>query len=357
MLKLFTKYKTVDTNSTIGDHLLCVADSWLYYDSFAKKLRSIHANEIDSKTGLFFFAITEDDVCIQKIHHAIERNGVKWGLATSKMQVIIPCRYETIESFMQNIYVCNDSVYFIRPHERETISFDYGRKNAHRIDSYEITILFSLSKITVGKIGDFCTVQSKGKLGTNQYIISPEGKVFDLGDNRKLISYNKQYMILSLDNVSISMDKKIAQTKMGVYRYLDFETPIIQHQYDFLEFINSNILVAYKNYRFGYIDIEENIIVPIELQDSEEYSIDKKSLSHGMLSVSKFDGFQFKYGFINVRGELVIPIEYDDYKGFYKDGTVKLLQGEQIVSFNTEGKVLGSKNRYFWDFETRIDDW
>ena len=341
----------------LTDKILQISDTWMYYNSEKKCLLPIKLIKCNKSNHLVFFATNENGSDILSDNYSKEQIGVNWGIATHDMQLIIPCKSKTISCIIPNLYMATYNILFIKPLFKARGRFEYYANNDLKLlNGYTIKKISTLGGLDFKVIGDLCIIKTKFMFNKNQIIIASDGKTCELGPSKRLVDYNENYMIITKEDLSREKETKPSST-YALYKYLQLDEPIIPHIYERLEFFNDKTLVAYKNKKFGYIDIEGNIIIPIELEESEKFDIDKKSLSNGMLSVSIFDGCYFKYGFMNIKGELVTPIIYDEYRGFYDDGTAKVLLGSNIITIDVNGNCISSESRFFWDYETRYDNW
>lgn len=111
----------------------------------------------------------------------------------------------------------------------------------------------------------------------------------------------------------------------------------IDFLYDELENYNSswNGAKAKVDNKWGYVDEEGNVVVPIEYDDV--YLND-----HGMIRVKKDD----KYGFYNIKDGLTIPIEYDEAYGFASSH-----QNETVAKRSKTWGVINTQNESVLPFE------
>lgn len=101
-------------------------------------------------------------------------------------------------------------------------------------------------------------------------------------------------------------------------------------KYKFLNSIDEKgMIYAKKGEKHGYIDINENILVPFEYDDltvfSEELACAKKNN---------------KFGFINRKGKIVIPFQYDDETYFQKTGLALVKRNKLYGFINKKGKEI-----------------
>lgn len=110
--------------------------------------------------------------------------------------------------------------------------------------------------------------------------------------NVKHIIYNKKhYFIFS---------------KKGVYKIMNSKGEIItSKKYSYLEELTGNRILAKFDKKYGVIDLDENIIVPIKYKSFEKAGKD--------IYITKLNGY---YGIMNSRNEILIENEYDKIKPF-----------------------------------------
>ena len=106
-------------------------------------------------------------------------------------------------------------------------------------------------------------------------------------------------------------------------------------KYSFLNPIDEQgMILAKKDRKEGFIDINENILIPFIYDDVGVFS---KCVDLAPAVKNK------KQGFINRKGEEIIPFEYDytsDVKYFYEPGIAVLLKNEKYGVINAENKII-----------------
>lgn len=67
-----------------------------------------------------------------------------------------------------------------------------------------------------------------------------------------------------------------------------------------------------------------------------------------------------KWGFINTSGEVVVPCKYDEVDSSYKEGSGRLIRGQEVYVFDSNGNLMESytKEEYEEDdyYQTYDDD-
>lgn len=146
-------------------------------------------------------------------------------------------------------------------------------------------------------------------------------------------AYSEYYRILAKDNSSWGFKNKAGEIIIPLGKYA-FLNPIDEQ----------GLILAKKGDKSGYIDINENIVIPFIYDDVGVFS---KSVN---LAPVIRDG---KQGFINRKGEIIIPLEYDakSYTTyFYDSGLAILMKGGKYG-------VIGPKNNIIIPFKYDKIEW
>ncbi|WP_170860843.1 WG repeat-containing protein [Flavobacterium fluvii] len=100
-------------------------------------------------------------------------------------------------------------------------------------------------------------------------------------------------------------------------------------KYSFLNPIDEEgMIYAQKGNKYGYIDIDQNIIIP--------FIYDELSLFSEGLASAKING---KYGFLNRKGKKIIDFQFDEVDGFYQSGLA-------IVQKNNKYGIITQKGTF-----------
>ncbi|MDL2292574.1 WG repeat-containing protein [Acholeplasma sp. OttesenSCG-928-E16] len=95
--------------------------------------------------------------------------------------------------------------------------------------------------------------------------------------------------------------------------------------------LNSPEIIAAKNEKYGFIDLNGNVVIPLEYDQIEGF------YSNGMAIVKKNN----KYGLINKKNQVEINIEYEDYRSFYFSlDTICLKKDSKWGVLDISGKEL-----------------
>ncbi len=370
------------TEEPCNDCILKLGEDYKYYNHNNARLYPIQIVSTSEDKTLLSFIISENEnmeVSVELFH---EQEGILWGIATGNMKLVIPCT-KHIDKLSDYIYDTDSAVYYIKPVFNPNPTYNrHNKKNI--LSEYKVTSInkFLLSfpyRPTVCMIGDFCEI-STSEFFTETILIDKDGDIHTLESGKKLLGHNRDYMILyykcplgvrkSIPNPHGKWKESLREgnlrslPKIGLYHYLNFKDPIFLGHYSNMEFVTSNIILVQREKQFGLINVEGNIIIPVELDtekilcDYEADYIEWGSISeYGLLAIHKLKEEIDLVGFINKEGHLVIPIDFEEYKGPFADGTVKLLKEDTIITMNAKGELVRSESRYAWKDEARIDNW
>lgn len=125
-------------------------------------------------------------------------------------------------------------------------------------------------------------------------------------------------------------------SKKGSYGFVNSsgDTIISLGKYKFLNPIDEEgMILANLNDKHGYIDINENIIIPFKYDDLSVFN-------YG-LAPAKMNG---KYGYINREGQVIIDFQYDNESHFNKCGLARAKKNNKFGFIDTFGnKILPIK--------------
>ena len=304
---------------------------------------------------LFFTSFYFIVVC-QEVLSPHEKNG-KWGyISLITNEVIIPYQFEIAKTFKKNGFAevkKNNSWGIINKQGKIIIPLKY--------DSIERSNFFPKSGYLVELNGRFGMIDINGSSLIS--IIFPEPPLYY---NRGMFYFqNKNPLTIKGEPFfpnSLKYNNPIFEEffitkkegKLGITNILKNEI-IIPHEYDRIEpvsFCNLEYLKVWKNKKFGLIDINNNIVIPLEfanLYTSPSYNLaavlkDRKwalmNLDGEYYSSFEYDRVQENlgkepfpiskngiWGCIDRKGKTVIPFKYDWVSGF---GNINK-QGGRIV--------------------------
>lgn len=174
-----------------------------------------------------------------------------------------------------------------------------------------IFIVFSLLTVILPL---FCQERNREYAIHNEYATDSIGKsvLKEEVEYRRISNSSSWGFIDSIGNIVIPL---------GKYKFLN---PID----------DEGMILAHKDGKEGYIDINENILIPFIYDDIGVFSN-----SVGLAPAVK----NYKQGFINREGETVIPFEYDHssyVRYFYEPGIAVLLKNGKYGVINHENKII-----------------
>ena len=131
-----------------------------------------------------------------------------------------------------------------------------------------------------------------------------------------------------------SQQKYSRVDKNNFWGYIDNSTKEMKIPLGKYKFLNpmdeENMILAQKDGKDGYIDINDNILIPFIYDDLSVFS------DNGLASAQVKD----KFGAINRKGEIVIPFRYDRLNYFYKSGLAIIIKNGKHGFINKNGKEI-----------------
>jgi len=210
----------------------------------------------------------------------------------------------------------------------------------------------------------------------NCTIYNNDGSVIesDCGSVNHILFNNKHYFIIS-------------KNRGGYYLINDSGENIFSRNYSYIESLTENRLLVKYNKKYGIVDMQENIIVPIKYQKLQKLGnnnmvfISKLNGYYGIIDINNnkqliennCDKFKIihdtimlkrhnKYGLVDMNGELLYDIKYDKIKEFkeyilLEKNNMRMLadfQGKPVTE-NAYKKIkmkrnilYGKNNENFW---------
>jgi hypothetical protein len=150
-----------------------------------------------------------------------------------------------------------------------------------------------------------------------------------------------------LDSAKFQTYKRINGNKTWGFVNQNGDTIIPLNKYKFLNPIDEEgMILAHKNGKDGYIDINEKILIPFEFDDIGVFS-------EGLAPVRKTKNG--KEGYINRKGEIIIDFQFDNASYFYKNGVAEIQIANKIGYINKEGdRIIPAI--YDYGIHTKSDD-
>ena len=333
--------------------------------------------------------------------NAIIKNNGKYGMIKPNGELKVPMEYDYIEYFDTNHL---SSEYY---NARKGKIFHIYNKDLKKIgESYEpIYNDYSVStpqiifKDLKNKYG---MVTSSGELiipfvydeiykieKTHLFIVAKNNKfgiIDDLGKIKTPIIYKELYSLynkfddeLRNKNLFIADDNKI----------IDVNNNIKISGFDSLAgvFYNHNFLIVSKNKKFGIIDVDKKVLLPIEYEEISnwvEYSPENRHLirkngKFGMIESETFKekippvyefvftandrvfaGKDKKYGIIDLNNKIICPFIYDElklipaYRSGFTDYKIYAKKGNEFYEIDFNGKILNSISEKAYKEKTKL---
>lgn len=140
-----------------------------------------------------------------------------------------------------------------------------------------------------------------------------------------------------------------AGKKYGLINYETGET-VIPFEYDRLGDISEDVLYAELNGKYGYIDLNNHVVIPFNFEDAENFS-------EGLARVGVHKGYYNSiigslpynlYGFINKKGEFVIEPKFPDpmLNSLYENGKEEFHEGLVVMGKRVGNNMLAQKFGY-----------
>lgn len=171
-------------------------------------------------------------------------------------------------------------------------------------------------------------------------IIDRDGK-FITNSNNILISVQNNHIYLididSKEGLLTTEGKWIG--KVGEYRYKDkyakmYSQTLKKEKKQFI------VYQGLKDKKYGYLDIDGSLIVPIIYEDAENFS-------QGLAAVKKHG----KWGYVDEKGEEVIDFKFDDASDFEEGSALVTVKGR---SYYIDKK---GKEQFFKTMVKNIEEW
>ncbi len=317
----------------------------------------------------------------------VKRNG-KYGMIKTNGEFKIPLEYDFIEpydthhgSYSEYYNARKGKIYHILNKELKEIGLSYEPVyNDFKIN--DLTIIFRNLKNKLGMVDwqgkvlvQFIYDRMDEIEGTSflRVAIGDKFGVIDKKGTVKIpIKYKEIYSLYDKFD-----DKELQNKKLFIadQKIINIENNIILDGYGTLQpvFYNSNKLIVSKNKKFGIVDVNGKILLPLQYDEisnwveygPEERHIVKKGNFYGMLEYETFKEkipvvYEFgfithnmafakknnKYGIIDLDNKVVCPFIYDDLKpafaySFGNDNDkIYAKKGKDFYEINLQGKIL-----------------
>ncbi|QOW11182.1 WG repeat-containing protein [Kaistella flava (ex Peng et al. 2021)] len=134
---------------------------------------------------------------------------------------------------------------------------------------------------------------------------------------------------------SVTSWNLIQSKKTQKWGFIDNENLIkIPVEYDDLfPFTESNVSYALKNGKYGFINSNNEIVVPFQYQFDNS---NRRIYSFGLMAVRE----NGKFGYVDKAGSLVIPLKYDSGEYFTKNGLAEVSLNKKYGFINRQGQEV-----------------
>lgn len=146
-----------------------------------------------------------------------------------------------------------------------------------------------------------------------------------------ILSITLMVLLACNGQTTVPTYQRVNENSRWGYMNENNEMVIAYGLYDFLNEIDeAGMILATKNGKHGYIDIQQNIIIPFEYDDLGVFT------AHGLAPAQK----NGKMGFINRKGDVVVAFIYDHLGYFYKSGLAIAMRDGKQGFINEQGKEV-----------------
>lgn len=189
--------------------------------------------------------------------------------------------------------------------------FDLSKKQMIPLSYYKIEIVSN--NFILAKEDD----ESPFELidGNNKKIMTVDGYNYDKDFDVTLIHSNNKYYILNNQN----------------------QEPIEIKNIDKLSYAEKGFFVANKNNKFGFVDSNGKIIIPIEYDEVQPFD-DFVDLTYQdlLFGVKKNE----EWGFVDSKNKTVIPFMYSEVKGPFSYGIAPVYDGDKLGLINVKNTKI-----------------
>jgi len=241
----------------------------------------------------------------------------KFGFINFEKKVIIEVKYNEALSFSEDLAAVKiDSLWgYINKKNQVVIPFKYYKANQFKNGIAKV-YLNQMTSCDIDKQGNQLD-NSEYNLSFEELINEMQKEFDDYRDNKKYEFYNG----LAL------------QEKAGKFGYIDVnENIIIPCKYEKASRFSESYAAVCINHKFGFIDKSDNEIIKFQYQDAVSFS---ESLAKVQLNN--------KWGFIDKTGITVIPFEYEQAVSF-KNGKARVKKNDKWFWIDKTGKCVKDCN-------------
>lgn len=280
-------------------------------------MRIVRSNELYGMVGL------QGNICIscvyEDVHETVctdylpfKRNG-KWGFLSRDEETVVQFKYDDVYRFTDSTFVAEMN--------GKCGLFTYTGKCIlePKYDKIAYKVLNKQEDPSFVVLNDKLAVLNS----RNEFVTGFE---YSAGLGLLFFSFPQEGMYVEVSKVVSSK----LDCKKHRYGLLNYETGalVIPCEYESLGDVSEGLLYAEKDDRYGYIDVNNKVIIPFKYKDAENFSEGLARVAvHGGYynSISgEMDSYSL-YGFIDKTGKFVIPPTFPDPRlndwggdGFYE---------------------------------------
>ena len=254
---------------------------------------------IDDKAEDILPPIFESMLLLDNGLYQFELNG-KYGLIDNTGQIIVPNKYHDIGEFIDKLACVQVNII---PGDSNNVIILYGYVNLQGKEVLPLEYEFI------------------GNIFNNRVVVMKGGEWWLFGiDDHKLTAFPGVVYLgpcVSDGLCKVNVGGKYNKKKDRVYGGL-----------------------------WGYCSVDGKVVIEAVYESAYNFS-------EGLAAVKR----NGKWGFINTFGEVVVPCKYDEVDSSYKDGSGRLIRGEVVFVFDTNGNCTKYYDKEYWEEEDDDDDY
>lgn len=246
------------------------------------ELIDCNGNKITKRT----YDMIDDDYFSNNYY--ITTMNSKKGIIDIDGNEILPCIYDDVYTLELNIKNGIIKYFLTKKNSNTYLVDDQNKILAEQLQNGKYKFIDENEFLSLGEIDENCI-----KLSNNHIRITENGKtgIYDNNGN-KIAYFNSEY------TVWLEPEEKFLVYENEKYRIInEFGNTIYETNDNEISEIKGNIIKIYKNKKYGLIDTNGKVIIPIEYDRLEIGSINKN-----YISVQKDD----KYGVLDLDGNEII---------------------------------------------------
>lgn len=330
-------------------------------NNFAKAWRKVYALEISELNAKTIAAFSlkypnypfSDELLIEfqaavTTYYPIIQNGL-WGFVDEKGEVKIPCSYQWVEPFSENLASVGteDEVIFIN--KAGTVVIHENLEDAYSFKSGYVVAMRGDKMGIINRFGEWIAdpiYDDMGEFSEGYFYASLNGKYGFLNETGE-IAIPFQFE----DAADFNKGLAVVESDSGVGIINNLGAQISKFKYDWIEPFNASVEVVRCRIddQFGLLDSLGIEVVSVQYDHIGDFA-------EG-LALAEAEG---KYGFINMVGDTAIAFTYSYSteafkKSFFKEGHAKVYQGKKVGIIDSLGnKVFPAMFQNIGPFEGKF---